>query len=124
MKETLIFTGGIYTVGLIVFHVLFWKIFRWPETLRTLNFVNRATMQVLNISITFIFVIFAYLSFVYTRDLVNTGLGKTLIALISVLWTFRACQQVIFYKLKHSASIGLAIYFLVGATLYGIPAFI
>lgn len=121
MKETLIFAGGIYTVALIVFHVLFWRIFKWPETLRTLNYVNKATIQVLNISITFIFFIFAYISFAHVNDLLNTQLGRTLLVLISLLWLFRAAQQVVFYKLQHRVSVGLTLYFLIGAFLYGIP---
>ena len=121
MKETLIIIGGIYTVALIIFHLLFWRIFKWPESLETSNFINRATIQVLNISITFIFFIFAYISFLHTQELLNTQLGKSLLILISCLWLFRAVLQIIFYKFRHKASIGLTIYFLVGAFLYGVP---
>jgi len=121
MNETLIISGGVYTVVLIIFHVLFWRIFKWPETLDSLNYVNKATMQVLNISITFIFFIFAYVSFAHTQELLNTRLGNSLLALISCLWLFRAAQQVVFYKLKHKASVGLTVFFLLGAFLYGIP---
>ena len=121
MKETLIIAGGIYTVALIIFHVLFWRIFKWPETLMTLDYVNKATIQVLNISITFIFFIITYISFAHTDELLNTQLGRALLVLISGLWLFRAAQQVVFYKLKHKASIGLTFYFLIGALLYGVP---
>ena len=124
MKETLIIAGGIYTVALIIFHALLWRIFNWPETLMPLNYVNKATIQVLNISITFIFFIFAYISFAHTQELLNTDLGRTLLVLISSLWLFRAAQQVVFYKLKHKASVALAFYFLLGAVLYGVPVFI
>jgi len=55
MNEILIVSGGFYTLVLIIFHLLFWRVFNWPETLMLLNDTNRATMQVLNISITFIF---------------------------------------------------------------------
>ena len=121
MKEMMIIAGGIYTISLIIFHVLFWRIFKWPETLMTLNYVNKATIQVLNISITFIFFIFAYISFAHTNELLNSQLGRTLLVLISGLWLFRAALQVVFYKLKHKASAGLTIYFLIGAFLYGLP---
>jgi len=121
MNEVLVIAGGVYTVVLIVFHVLFWHIFKWPETLGALNNVNKATMQVLNISITFIFFIFAYVSFVHTQELLNTRLGNSLLVLISCLWLFRAAQQVVFYKLKHKASVVLTIFFLIGAFLYGMP---
>ncbi len=122
MNEIFIIAGGVYSVVLIIFHVLFWKIFKWPETLGTLNNLNKATIQVLNISITFIFFIFAYVSFVHTHELLNTQLGNSLLVLISCLWLFRAVQQVFFYKLKHKASVGLTIFFLIGAFLYGMPA--
>jgi hypothetical protein len=121
MNEALIIAGGVYTVVLVIFHMLFWRIFKWPETLESLNYVNKATMQVLNISITFIFFIFAYVSFAHTQELLNTGLGNSLLVLISCLWLFRAAQQVVFYKLKHKVSVGLTILFLLGAFLYGMP---
>ncbi len=124
MNETLIIAGGVYTVVLIIFHVLFWRIFKWPETLESLSYVNKATMQVLNISITFIFFIFAYVSFVHTQELLNTQLGNSLLVLISCLWLFRAVLQVIYYKLKHKVSVGFTAFFLTGALLYGMPVII
>jgi hypothetical protein len=124
MKEILIICGGVYMTLLIIFHLLFWRIFNWPETLAQLNKVNKSTIQVLNISITFIFFIIAYISFAHTEELLNTQLGRSLLALVSLLWLFRAVQQVVFYELKHRASAGLTLYFLVGALLYGIPTLI
>jgi len=124
MNEILIIAGGVYTTGLILFHIFFWKIFKWPKTLEPLSHVNKSTMQVLNISITIIFVIFAYISFVHTHELINTQLGNTLLASISCLWILRAIQQVLFYKLNHKASIGLTFYFLIGSLLYGVPIII
>jgi hypothetical protein len=121
MGEALVVAGGIYTLALIAFHVFFWRIFKWPATLASLNFVNRATMQVLNISLTFVFCIFAYISFLHTDELLNTQLGRAMLVLISMLWLFRAALQAIFYGLRHTASTALFAYFLLGAMLYGIP---
>jgi hypothetical protein len=123
MNEILVIVGGIYMVALVTFHVLFWRIFKWPETLMSLDKINKSTIQVLNLSITFIFLIFAYISFMHTDELLNTQLGKSILILISILWLFRAAQQVVFYGNRHKASIGLTIYFLLGALLYGIPGF-
>lgn len=122
LKENLLILGGIYHVGLIVFHVSFWRIFNWPETIDSLNSVNKSTIQVLNISITFIFLIFAYISFFHTNELIGTSLGKSILVFLSILWFFRAAQQVYFYKLKHRLSVFLSIYFAIGGIIYGIPA--
>lgn len=121
MNETLIKIGGFYNILLIIFHVLFWRIFNWQEDLKTLTFLNRSTMQVLNISIILVFVIFAYISFTHTNELLNTPLGNTLLVLISIFWFARATQQVIFYKLKHWGSWAFMLFFSLGGVLYGIP---
>ncbi len=81
-------------------------------------------MQVLNISITSIFFIIAYISFAHTNELLSTKLGHTLLVLLSSLWLSRAVQQVVFYKLKQKASVALTFYFLIGALLYALPVII
>ena len=121
MNETLIKIGGFYNILLIIFHVMFWQIFNWRNDLKTLTFLNRSTMQVLNISLTLVFVIFGYISFFHTNELLNTPLGNTLLALISIFWFARATQQVIFYKLKHWGSWAFMVFFTIGGVLYGVP---
>ncbi len=122
MNENLIIAGGVYNLALIVFHLMFWRIFNWPETIATLNHVNKAMIQVLNLSITFIFFIFSYISFFHTQELLNTSLGNSLLLLMSALWLFRAGQQILFYKLKHKVSLAFTFFFIIGAVLYGVPA--
>jgi hypothetical protein len=48
--ETFIIAGGFYTIALIVFHMLFWRISDCEQDLKQTSFLNRMTMQVLNIS--------------------------------------------------------------------------
>ena len=102
--ETLIIAGGFYTIGLIVFHLLFWRIFDWEQDLKRISFLNRATMQVLNISLTFAFIIFSYISLTHTNELLTTSLGHSLLVLMALFWLARSVQQILFYKLRHRAS--------------------
>ena len=48
--ETFIIAGGYYTIALIVFHMLLWRKSDCEQDLKRISFLNRATMQVLNIS--------------------------------------------------------------------------
>lgn len=121
--ELLIKAGGVYFIGLTIFHILFWKIFDWPRDLQSLSFLNRAIMQALNVSLTFVFVVFAYLSFAHTQELLETALGNSLLFFIGALLLFRAIQQIVFFKLKHWGSVAFALIFLTGAVLYAVPAF-
>ena len=120
--ETLIKAGGLYNIILIVFHLLFWRIFNWKDDLPSLSFLNRAIMPVLNLSLTFVFVIFAYISLVHSNELLSTSLGRSLLMLIAVFWFARAMMQVVYFKLQHWGSLAFVLYFLAGAVLYCIPA--
>ena len=120
--EFLIKAGGIYCFGFVIFHLMFWRLFNWGEDLKSLSFINRATMQVLNLSLTFAFVIFGYISLFHSRELLETALGHSLLVLISLFWLLRAIEQVVFFKLKHWASAVFLMVFLAGAVLYGVPA--
>ncbi|MCB9258201.1 MAG: hypothetical protein H6612_02525 [Ignavibacteriales bacterium] len=122
-NETILYLGGIYNVILIIFHLSFWKIFNWKKELSRMNFLNRNVYQILNISLTFIFVIFAYLSFFYNHELLVTPLGNITLKLISFFWFFRTLQQIYFFGIKNLTSIGFTIFLLVGAIIYFIPAY-
>ncbi len=120
--ELLIKAGGIYNIVIVIFHLLFWRIFNWKEDLRSLSFLNRAIMQVLNLSLTFAFVIFSYISLVHTKELISTSLGQSLLGFIALFWLARSVEQVVFFKLKNWRSIAFLGFFLVGTVLYAVPA--
>jgi hypothetical protein len=120
--ETLIKVGGVYNIILVVFHMLFWRIFNWGDDLRTLSILNKAVMQVLNISLIFVFVIFAYVSLAHSLELLTSPLGKSLLILMAVFWLIRSILQVVFFRLRHWGSVAFMVFFIAGAFLYGIPA--
>ena len=88
--------SGIYNVALVIFHLLFRHIFNWKEDLRSLSFLNKAIMQVLNMSLTFAFIIYSYISLIHTKELMATSLGQTLLVLMAVFWFARSVEQFVF----------------------------
>lgn len=122
MMESLIKAGGIYNMALVVFHLLFWRIFNWKQDLRSLSFLNKAITQVVNLSLSFVFVIFAYISLFHSAELLSTELGNSLLVLMALFWIARAVMQIVFFKLEHWVSVVFLVYFLAGAVLYGVPA--
>ncbi len=119
--DILVSIGGIYCFAFAIFHLLFWRIFNWADDLSSLSFLNRAIMQVVNLSLTFVFVIFGYVSLLHPKEMLETHLGRNLLALIAIFWLFRAIQQVVFFKLSHWGSVVFLTIFLIGSLLYGIP---
>ncbi len=120
-NETLIVIGAVYNLAFAVFHVFFWKLFQWKEDLASLNPLNRAVMQVLNLCLTFAFLIFAYVSFFHTSEMLASGLGRSLLALIAIFWFLRAIQQMVFFARDKIESIAFFVVFLVGGALYTVP---
>ncbi len=120
-NETIILIGGFYNIALIIFHSLFWKIFKWKKDLQRITVVNGNILQILNLSLTFVFIIFAYLSILYTQELISTDLGKLILRLIAFFYFFRALQQVYFFGIKNKISLSFVVFFLVGSAIYIYP---
>ena len=120
-SEAWIFSGGIYHLAFVIFHLFFWKLFRWHEELAKISFINRSVMQILNISLTFVFFIFAYLSLFHTVELLVTSVGISLLLLISIFWLLRALQQILFFGIKSRISVFLTLVFFLGFVIYLIP---
>jgi hypothetical protein len=118
MDEILLVIGGIYNLLFAVFHLLFWKIFDWKNDLASLTSVNRAIMQVINLCLTFVFIIFSVISLLYPDQMIGTDLGRTLIFLIVIFWFLRAVEQIIFFRLKNWLSWAFLFVFLIGTGLY------
>ncbi len=119
--ETLILLAGIYTSVLAVFHLTFWRIFRWKGQLAHLHPVNRGVMQVLNLCLTFLFFVVAYLCFFHAGELVGTALGRTLLAALTAFLIFRTVLQLLFFSARVPLSWVFVGIFLVGGSLFGAP---
>ena len=120
--ETLIRAGGLFNIALVLFHLSFWRVFHWREDLQNLDSLNRAIMQVLNISLMVVFAIFGYISLAHSRELLDSPLGHSLLVLMALFWLARAVQQVIFFGLRHPVSWLFLTVFMTGSVLYAIPA--
>lgn len=118
LAHSLLFAGGVFHIGLIVFHLKFARLFHWDTELGKLDFINRQIPPVMNNVLILLFAGLAWLSFVYTDDLLFTDLGRALLIGIAVIWLFRAALQVVYFRLKHWVSWLLFYVFSGGALLY------
>jgi len=119
--KSVILAGGIYHVAGAIYHLMFWKLFRWKEDLASLSIINRAVMQILNLCLTFVFLIFAYISIFHAAELLTTRIGKVLLLLIAMFWFLRAIEQIVFFGLKKKRSMALFVVFVMGALIYLYP---
>lgn len=121
LTETILLVGGVFNLGFAIFHLMFWRLFNWKRDLAALTLINRAVMQVLNLCLTFVFLVMAYVSIAHASDLVSTDLGRTLLIAFSLFWFLRMIEQIIFFGVKRRASLAFAIAFLAGSVIYLLP---
>lgn len=117
----LLLTAGVLSLVFAVFHLLFWRLFKWREELARLTPLNRAVMQVLNLCLTFVFILFALVLLRHSSEMVATDLGRTLLGGIAAFWVLRAIEQVYFFGARRAVSLGFTLVFLLMAVLHTLP---
>ena len=122
-KIFILYLCGIYNVILIVFHLLFWKVFNWKTTLNKGTKANKAVIQIMNIQLIYLFAFMAVVYLIYPKELLQSKIGFLFLFGFSGFWIVRFFQQFIFLKQKGKFVIGLTILFLIGAILHTIPLF-
>ncbi len=116
--EKLLLIGALFHLAFVAFHLLFWKLFDWVQDLKKLSHINKSVMQILNLRLIFVFLIFAYISYFNANEMLNSKLGLTMIAAIALFWGFRSVEQIIYFGIKNLASNILLLLFLFGTALY------
>lgn len=118
--KTLIYIGGFYCAALGVFHLAFWRLFDWRNELPKLKAVNRGVLQVLNLRLTYLLFVFAFLCFFWAQDLLATRLGRVLLGALSLFCLMRAVEQLIFWRFD-KVSAAFFVTFLCGAVIFAAP---
>ena len=119
--DVILFLCGVYNLGFALFHMLFWRLFKWDSELKKISFVNSRIMQILNIQIIFYFLFVAFLFFVFPSEIASTTLGKYFLKGTSLFWVIRTFQQFMFFKTNNLKINTLTIIFIIGAILFALP---
>ncbi len=123
MIKGLLITGGILNLLLAVFHMLFWKVFNWPEGLICLSVDNRAIMQTFNLVVILILLFFAAKSLFCIEQLRRGLLGVLALLTIASLWLMRGLSEILFWGMEKGAiSWVILIVCLIVTVIYVIPA--
>jgi len=114
-----IYAAAGYNVALAAFHLGFWRMFRWREELPKLHPANRGVMQVMNLMLSYVFLLMAGLQILRADEIGTSPVGRTLMAGLMGFWLIRAALQPVFFKVLPSATnVAFVLLFLAGAGLH------
>lgn len=122
-NDLIIRLAGLHSLGFAVFHLAFWRLFRWRETLQRAAFADRAILQIANLQLVYVFLGIAALCFAFTRELHATPLGRALLIVMSLFWVGRTIGQFVFLRINHPLVHVLTVLFVLGAILFALPLF-
>lgn len=110
--------SALYNAAFGLFHLSFWKLFRWDEELPRLGKVNRSVMQILNLRLTYVFFFFGLIFAVLAHEGEHGLLPTLLVGGMALFWLMRAFEQVWFFGWRNTVSNIMLGTFLVGAALH------
>jgi len=95
MSKTLLVAGGVLNGLFFLFHLLLgYQI----QNLAQVAPPHRALMEALNVGAVLFMFFFAYVSFVHGKELLQTGVGRVVLLLVSVLYLSRAAEEFFLFK--------------------------
>jgi hypothetical protein len=119
MRTALILAAGGFNLLAALFHIGFWRIFNWPKSLAGAGRVNGATLQVINIMLTYVFFCFGLALLWF-----GNGIGNAALLAGAGFYALRAALHPLFYGLMHPASKAIFALALAGAVLHALAALI
>lgn len=108
---------GVIDLGFAVFHLLFWKLLGWPQSLEASGKLNSAVTRTLNLVLIYVFVVYG-VALIWLGENAPPGL---LIAGAG-FWVLRAVLQPVMFEMKTRLSGALLGAFVVAAVFHGLAA--
>lgn len=116
-----IYAAAGYNLAIAVFHLGFWRMFRWKEELAKLHPVNRGVMQVMNLMLMAFLFLMAAVLVLNAAEISATPLGRLLLAGLAALWVLRAILQPIFWRgVPKATNMAFICLFMLGAGLHAL----
>ncbi len=122
-----IYTGGALSLFLAIFHLKFPRIFRWDREWERISETNGRILYTIHMALLLLFFGFAFLSFVFARELSRpTGVALGIDIMYSLFWLWRTLWQVIYFKVDptnrfRNLHYALINYFFLLAVAYALP---
>ena len=112
---------GLHSFAFALFHLAFWKLFRWKQELQKVGLPTRAITQILNLRLIYLFAGVGVLCFAFTQELHSTALGRALLVFMSLFWVGRTIEQFVFLRINKPMVHVLTVSFVIGAILFALP---
>jgi hypothetical protein len=117
-----LWAAAAYNIGFAIFHLLFWRLFRWPDSLHSSGKLNTAITQTLNIMLIYCFALYG--ATLIWAAMASITLPHLVLIAGAGFWLFRAALQPLLFSMRTGPSVCMAVVFLAGAGLHTLGALV
>lgn len=117
-KELFVISCGIFNISFGILHLFFWKLFDWKHDLQKISYYNRATVQILNLRMIYVFISVGFIMVLFRADIMYSILGDAILVGVLLFWLGRLIEQLIFFREKSLKVIALTIVIVIGLALH------
>ena len=101
MNLIVVYTGGVLTILLALFHLRFYKIFHWEKEFGNISSVNKKIFYTIHLALILLFFLLGILILVYAEELIRSdGLALGLNWALSIFWLWRFLWQIFYFRNK------------------------
>ncbi len=118
MNRELLLFGGILNLLLAVFKIAMPHLFHWQEAMGSAESFLWFTLYAENLGLSVLLLFFAYISIFQWKQLLETGLGRTVLIAIGTLWLFRSAVELLLFRPGVDGAWWRVFMFLAAAILY------
>ena len=116
MTSSLMILAAVYCFALALFHLMFWRLFRWPASLAASGSINAGVTQTLNLMLTFAVTVYGLALLWGAFHLDRTA--WTLPAAGALFLAVRVVVQPFQFSMRNAPSLVLTAIFVVGALIH------
>jgi hypothetical protein len=115
--------AGFVTCFFSVFHLLFYRLLHWKETLHCLDADNWAIFHAFNLGMNMMFILFTIISLFMTKKLLTETIGKVMLVFMSSIFVMRIVSEFVLWGFTLEQSPIIIILCLIPAVLFVLPLF-
>ncbi len=117
-KNILLIIAGGFNTFFLAFHLLFYRLFNWQESLACLNRSDWAIFLTYHLICLLMLAAMAYFSFFRRRGLAQEGLGKPLLVFFALFYLVRIAAEFVYFGYSGLESLVIVALCLVPALIY------
>lgn len=117
-RELIVISCGIFNISFGILHLFFWKLFDWKHDLQRISYYNRATLQILNLRMIYVFVSVGFIIVLFRTDIMYSALGDAILVGVLLFWLGRFIEQLIFLREKSFKVYALSLVIVIGLVLH------